>query len=111
MEFLRARMFDVSVVLRVTLSKKVKCVCCGVGAALQSLSETFSELGSRALSTPAGVLGTIAGTVSTLPSLLVGDFVAAYGLAANALAQLESTGAPSLPQNVFCRLSTFRHQV
>ena len=63
------------------------------GQALQSISEAWGDLGERALAAPAGVLGTVSGTVSTLPRLLLGDAVAAYQAASQALTKLEATGA------------------
>jgi hypothetical protein len=56
------------------------------------MSESMSDLSSRAMAAPAGVLGTITGTVCSLPNLLVGDVVAAYKVAAAALADFAASG-------------------
>jgi hypothetical protein len=63
------------------------------GEALQSISQAWGDLGERVLAAPAGVLGTVSGTVATLPRLLLGDAVAAYQAASQALASLDATGA------------------
>ena len=67
------------------------CMC--AGQALHGVSEAWSGLSNRALAAPAGVLGTLGVTVSTLPRILLGDAVAAYQAASHALANVETAGA------------------
>ena len=74
------------------------CKCMRAGQALQGAAEAWSDLSGRALAAPAGVLGTLGVTVSTLPRILLGDALAAYRAASQALANLETAGAcPALP--------------
>lgn len=68
--------------------------CCATGDGLDALSGVLAQWGDCATSAPAGVLATISGTVSTLPRLLVGDAIAAYHLAGDALSQWSHTGQP-----------------
>jgi hypothetical protein len=62
------------------------------GHALQSAADAWSSLGERAQSAPAGVLGMVGGTLSTLPRILLGDVIGAYQAALEALVRTEAAG-------------------
>ena len=69
----------------------------GAGHALQAAADAWSNLGERALSAPAGMLGIIGGTISTLPRILLGDVVGAYQAASEVLARTEAAGLGQPP--------------
>lgn len=50
------------------------------------------ELGSSAMSVPAGIFGTISTSAHAVPRLLLGDIVAVYHAAGDALADLNARG-------------------
>jgi hypothetical protein len=62
------------------------------GDLLQELSGRVHELGSSAMSVPAGISGTVSTSAHAVPRLLLGDIVAVYHAAGDALADLNAKG-------------------
>ena len=73
---------------------------CGVqlslyaGGLIQEVSSRAHDLGSSAMSVPAGIFGTISANANAAPRLLLGDIVAVYHTAADAFADLSARGEP-----------------
>ena len=65
--------------------------CCA-GDLLQELAGRVHELGSSAMSVPAGIFGTVSTSAHAVPRLLLGDIVGVYHAAGDALAELNAKG-------------------
>ena len=62
------------------------------GDALQGLTSRAHDVGSSAMSVPAGIFATISGNARDVPRLLVSDVLAVYHTASDALAKLNAQG-------------------
>ena len=62
------------------------------GGVIEELSSWAHDVGSSAMSVPAGIFGTISANANAAPRLLLGDIVAVYHSAADALADLSAGG-------------------
>ena len=67
-------------------------VAATAGDALQGLSGRAHDVGSSAMSVPAGIFATISGNARGVPRLLVSDVLAVYHTASDALADLNARG-------------------
>ena len=64
---------------------------------LQDVSSRAHDIGSSAMSVPAGIFGTISAQANAAPRLLLGDIVAVYHTAADALADVSARGKAYMP--------------
>lgn len=62
------------------------------GGLIEEVSSRAHDMGSGAMSVPAGILGTISANANAAPRLLLGDIVAVYHSAADTLADLSARG-------------------
>lgn len=59
---------------------------------IQELSSRGHDIGSSAMSVPAGIFGTISANANAAPRLLLGDVIAVYHTALDAYADLNARG-------------------
>ena len=67
-------------------------VAATAGNTLQGLSSRAHDIGSGAMSAPAGIFATISGNARDVPLVLVSDVLAVYHTASDALADLNARG-------------------
>ncbi len=71
------------------------CILLDAEGLIEEISSRAHEFGDGAMSVPAGIFGTISANANAAPRLLLGDIVAVYHTAADALADVSARGKPT----------------
>ena len=87
------------------MMKALICHFCPAGDALQDVTSRAHDIGSSAMSVPAGIFATLSGNARDVPRLLVSDVLAVYNSASDALADLNARGEIML---FACQLTTLQ---